>query len=145
MHPNLGVVKVDNEESFVIADIPGLIEGAADGIGLGIEFLKHLGRTNLLLHLVDIYQDKEDVYNDIKKIEVELRRYDKCLSEKDRWLILNKSDLLPNEFINELNEYLLSKLGDATKIFTISALAGSGCKELIYSIHNWISKSEEMK
>ncbi len=145
MHPNLGVVKVDNEESFVIADIPGLIEGAADGIGLGIEFLKHLGRTNLLLHLVDIYQDKEDVYNDIKKIEVELRRYDKCLSEKDRWLILNKSDLLPNEFINELNEYLLSKLGDATKIFTISALVGSGCKELIYSIHNWISKSEEMK
>ena len=85
------------------------------------------------------------MYNDIKKIEVELRRYDKCLSEKDRWLILNKSDLLPNEFINELNEYLLSKLGDATKIFTISALAGSGCKELIYSIHNWISKSEEMK
>ena len=66
MHPNLGVVKVDNEESFVIADIPGLIEGAADGIGLGIEFLKHLGRTNLLLHLVDIYQDKDDVYNVIK-------------------------------------------------------------------------------
>ena len=68
MYPSLGVVRVENEKSFVIADIPGLIEGAADGVGLGVEFLKHLGRTNLLLHLVDICQDKEDVYEDIKKI-----------------------------------------------------------------------------
>ena len=145
MYPSLGVVKVDNEESFVIADIPGLIEGAADGVGLGTEFLKHLGRTNLLLHLVDMCQDKEDVYDDIKRIEAELILYDKSLSDKDRWLVLNKSDLLPNELIDELHEYLLSKLGSATNIFVISALNGSGCKELIYAIYNWQSKSEEMK
>jgi len=144
MYPSLGVVKVDNEESFVIADIPGLIEGAADGVGLGTEFLKHLGRTNLLLHLVDMCQDKEDVYDDIERIEVELRRYDKSLSDKDKWLILNKSDLLSNELIDELSEYLLSKLGGTTKIFIISALTGSGCKELIYAIYNWISETEKI-
>ena len=145
MYPSLGVVKVDNEESFVIADIPGLIEGAADGVGLGIEFLKHLGRTNLLLHLVDMCQDKEDVYDDIQRIKAELIRYDKSLSDKDRWIILNKSDLLTNEIIDELNKYILSKLGNTAKIFVISALNGSGCKELIYAIYNWISKSEEKK
>ena len=145
MYPSLGVVKVDNEESFVIADIPGLIEGAADGVGLGIEFLKHLGRTNLLLHLVDMCQDKEDVYDDIQRIKAELMRYDKSLSDKDRWIILNKSDLLTNEIIDELNKYILSKLGNTAKIFVISALNGSGCKELIYAIYNWISKSEEKK
>ena len=145
MYPSLGVVKVDNEESFVIADIPGLIEGAADGVGLGIEFLKHLGRTNLLLHLVDMCQDKEDVYDDIQRIKAELIRYDKSLSDKDRWIILNKSDLLTNEIIDELNKYILSKLGNTAKIFVISALNGSGCKELIYAIYNWISKPEEKK
>ena len=138
MYPSLGVVRVEHEKSFVIADIPGLIEGAADGVGLGIEFLKHLGRTNLLLHLVDICQDKEDVYEDIKKIEVELERYDKNLSKKERWLLLNKSDLLPNELVDELKIYLHSKLADTTKIFIISALTGAGCSELIYVIHNWI-------
>ena len=145
LYPSLGVVKVDNEESFVIADIPGLIEGAADGVGLGTEFLKHLGRTNLLLHLVDMCQDKENVYDDIERIKTELTRYDKSLLDKDRWLILNKSDLLSNEHIDELSKYLISKLGNTTKIFIISALNGSGCKELIYAIYNWVSKSEEKK
>ena len=145
LYPSLGVVKVDNEESFVIADIPGLIEGAADGVGLGTEFLKHLGRTNLLLHLVDMCQDKENVYDDIERIKTELIRYDKSLLDKDRWLILNKSDLLSNEHIDELSKYLLSKLGKTTKIFVISALNGSGCKELIHAIYNWVSKSEEKK
>ena len=145
LYPSLGVVKVDNEESFVIADIPGLIEGAADGIGLGTKFLKHLGRTNLLLHLVDMCQDKENVYDDIERIKTELARYDKSLLDKDRWLILNKSDLLSNEHIDELSKYLISKLGNTTKIFIISALNGSGCKELIYAIYNWVSKSEEKK
>ena len=143
IHPNLGVVKVANEDSFVIADIPGLIEGAASGVGLGTEFLKHLGRTNLLLHLVDICQDKEDVYEDIKKIEVELTRYNKDLSCKERWLLLNKSDLLPNELIEELKLYLLSKLEDRIKIFTISALTGSGCQELIYQTYNWILEQKK--
>ena len=145
LYPSLGVVKVNNGESFVIADIPGLIEGAADGIGLGTEFLKHLSRTNLLLHLVDICQDKENVYDDIERIKTELKRYDKNLLDKDRWLVLNKSDLLSNEHIEELSKYLFSKLGDRTKIFVISALNGSGCKELIYAIYNWVSNSEEKK
>jgi len=145
MYPNLGVVRVDTEKSFVIADIPGLIEGAADGTGLGIEFLKHLSRTNLLLHIVDASNDPEQVFKDIKTIEVELKRYDEALSQKERWLILNKSDVLPAELFDELIEELQTKLKYENKIFVISAVTKDGCKKLIYAIHDWIERQEKIR
>jgi len=140
MYPNLGVVRIDTEKSFVIADIPGLIEGAADGTGLGIEFLKHLSRTNLLLHIVDVCQDPEQVYKDIKTIEAELKRYDERLSKKERWLVLNKSDVLPTELIDELKVELRNKLDNDIKIVVISAVSKAGCKELTYAVYDWIAR-----
>ena len=139
MYPNLGVVRVDTDKSFVVADIPGLIEGAADGAGLGIEFLKHLSRTNLLLHIVDSSHDPEQVLKDIKTIEAELKCYDEDLANKERWLVLNKSDVLPMELIDELKAELQSKLGKDIKIHVISAVSKAGCQELIYAIQDWIS------
>ena len=142
MYPSLGVVRLD-DESFVIADIPGLIEGAADGAGLGIEFLKHLSRTNLLLHIVDIFQEKNKVYEDIKKIRIELERYDEKLSNKENWLVLNKSDLTSKEDNEMLISFLKNKLEDKIKIFVISAISSDGCQELIYKINNWMLKRKE--
>ena len=144
MYPNLGVVRVDTEKSFVIADIPGLIEGAADGTGLGIEFLKHLSRTNLLLHIVDASNDPEQVIKDIKTIEGELLRYDEELSKKERWLVLNKSDVLPAELFDELIEEIQSKLKYENKIFVISAITKDGCKKLTYAIHDWIVSQDKI-
>ena len=142
MYPSLGVVRVDTEKSFVIADIPGLIEGAAEGAGLGIEFLKHLSRTNLLLHIVDASNDPEQVINDIKTIEEELKQYDESLFNKTRWLILNKADVLPAEFFDELKTELQSKLGDDITIHIISAVSKQGCQELIYAINEWITMDD---
>lgn len=142
MYPNLGVVRVDNEKSFVIADIPGLIEGAADGTGLGIEFLKHLSRTNLLLHIVDASNDPEQVFEDIKTIEGELQRYDDALMNKERWLVLNKADVLPAELIDELKSAIQTELKYKNKIFIISAVTKEGCKTLTYAIHDWTVKQE---
>lgn len=142
MYPGLGVVRVDTEKSFVVADIPGLIEGAADGAGLGIEFLKHLSRTNLLLHIVDSSLDPEQVMKDIKTIEAELIRYDEGLANKERWLVLNKADVLPSELIDELKTELQNKLGNDIKIHVISAVTKEGCQKLIYAIQDWISNRE---
>lgn len=139
LYPNLGVVRIDTNKSFVIADIPGVIEGAADGAGLGIEFLKHLSRTNLLLHIVDASQDPEDVVKDIKTIETELIRYDENLASKERWLVLNKSDVLPAELMQETKEYVVKELGDDFKIYIISAISRSGCKALSYDMYDWIN------
>ena len=144
MYPNLGVVRVDTEKSFVIADIPGLIEGAADGTGLGIEFLKHLSRTNLLLHIVDASNDPEQVIKDIITIEAELQRYDEALSKKERWLILNKSDVLPAELFDELKVEIQTQLKYENKIFVISAVTKDGCKKLTYAIHDWTSSQEKV-
>ena len=143
MYPSLGVVKVEDEKSFVIADIPGLIEGAADGAGLGIEFLKHLGRTNLLLHIIDSSLDPEQVIKDIETIEIELKNYDEDLYQKPRWLVLNKSDVLPAELIDELKTEIQSTLGNEIDIHVISAITHSGCKQLTYDIHNWIEQQGE--
>src|SRR4029079_14520533 len=97
--PNLGVVRVDENRSFVIADVPGLIEGAAEGAGLGLRFLRHLQRTRLLLHLVDIapFDPDADPVRDARAIVDELRKYDAALAAKPRWLILNKLDLVPED------------------------------------------------
>ena len=115
-----------------------MIEGAADGVGLGIEFLKHLSRTNLLLHIVDADEDPAQVFNDIKTIEAELKRYDENLSIKERWLILNKSDVLPAELMDELKDELQKTLDRDIRMFVISAVTKAGCKELTYAMYDWI-------
>ncbi len=134
LHPNLGVVRVSPEKSFVIADIPGLIEGAAEGAGLGHQFLRHLTRTRLLLHLVDIapmYEGTDPVH-EANAILNELKKYDEALYDKPRWLVLNKLDLLPDS--DEKVAAFLREFGDHTRHFAISAINGEGCKALTYAI-----------
>jgi GTP-binding protein len=134
LHPNLGVVRVSNEKSFVIADIPGLIEGAAEGAGLGHQFLRHLARTRLLLHIVDIAPMHEgvDPVHEAHAILNELKKYDEALYNKPRWLILNKLDLLEDK--DAKVQAFLSEFGTDTRWFPISAINGEGCKELTYAI-----------
>jgi GTP-binding protein len=134
LHPNLGVVRVSHEKSFVIADIPGLIEGAAEGAGLGHQFLRHLARTRLLLHIVDIAPMHEgvDPVHEAHAILNELKKYDESLYNKPRWLILNKLDLLQDR--DEKVAAFLQEFGSDTRHFTISAINGDGCKELTYAI-----------
>ncbi|NOT99967.1 MAG: GTPase ObgE [Gallionella sp.] len=134
LHPNLGVVRVSHEKSFVIADIPGLIEGAAEGAGLGHQFLRHLARTRVLLHLVDIAPLYEgiDPVHDAYAILNELKKYDQTLYDKPRWLILNKLDLVENG--EEKVAAFLKEFTDYDRYFAISAISGAGCKELTYAI-----------
>ncbi len=134
LHPNLGVVRVSHEKSFVIADIPGLIEGAAEGAGLGHQFLRHLARTRLLLHIVDIAPMHEgvDPVHEAHAILNELKKYDEELYNKPRWLILNKLDLLQDR--DEKIAAFLKEFGGDTRHFCISAISGEGCKELTYAI-----------
>ena len=136
LHPNLGVVRVDERRSFVIADIPGLIEGAAEGAGLGHQFLRHLVRTRLLLHLVDIapHEESADPVKDAKAIVAELKKYDVGLFRKPRWLVLNKADLLPEEARAKMLRSFSRNLGWKGKSFMISALTGAGCQELVYAV-----------
>jgi len=134
LHPNLGVVRVSTEKSFVIADIPGLIEGAAEGAGLGHQFLRHLARTRLLLHLVDLapmYEGTDPVH-EAHAILNELKKYDEALYDKPRWLVLNKLDLLQDK--DEKVAAFLREFGEGTRHFAISAINGDGCKELTYAI-----------
>ena len=140
LHPNLGVVRVDDERSFVVADVPGLIEGAADGAGLGIRFLKHLQRTRILLHLVDIAPIDPDAnpVRDAKAIVGELLKHDPALADKPRWLVLNKLDLIPAEDREKAIKDFLKAYKKATKydgpVFPIAAISGEGTKPLIYAI-----------
>ncbi len=134
LHPNLGVVRVSLEKSFVIADIPGLIEGAAEGAGLGHQFLRHLARTRLLLHLVDLaplYEGTDPVL-EATAILNELNKYDPLLYQKPRWLVLNKLDLLDDR--DEKIAAFLERFTDFDRHFAISAINGDGCKELTYAI-----------
>ena len=134
LHPNLGVVRVDAERSFVIADIPGIIEGAAEGAGLGHQFLRHLARTNLLLHLVDIapFDDAIDPVYEAKAIVEELRKYDETLYDKPRWLVLNKIDMLQDS--KQVIADFVKDYGWKGRVFSISAISGIGCKELVYAM-----------
>ena len=136
LHPNLGVVRVDNNRSFVIADIPGLIEGAAEGAGLGHQFLRHLARTRLLLHIIDIapFDAATDPVAEARAIVNELKKYDEALFDKPRWVVLNKSDLLAADEQAQRVQQFLADFGWRDKSFIISALSGAGCKELIYAI-----------
>jgi GTP-binding protein len=145
LHPNLGVVRVDTNRSFVIADVPGLIEGAAEGAGLGHQFLRHLQRTRLLLHLVDIapFDDANDPVKEAKAIVEELKKYDEALYHKPRWLVLNKIDMLPDAQAH-VDEFV-KNFGWDGRVFAISAISGTGCKELTYAImdHLDVVKAEE--
>lgn len=136
LYPNLGVVAVGPLQSFVMADVPGLIEGAADGAGLGIQFLKHLQRTKLLLHLVDIapIEPGADPANDIRAIEKELLRFSEDVSEKPRWLVLNKTDLLTKEDMAGVHEDLVDQLSWDGPVFETSAVSGEGTEELAQAI-----------
>ena len=134
LHPNLGVVRVDAERSFVIADVPGLIEGAAEGAGLGHQFLRHLQRTSLLLHLVDVapFDEDNDPVAEAKAIVNELKKYDEELYNKPRWLVLNKTDMLQDSAT--VVKKFVKDYGWKDRVFAISAINGIGCKELTYAI-----------
>ncbi len=139
LHPNLGVVRVADQQSFVMADIPGLIEGASTGAGLGIRFLKHLARTGLLLHVVDVAPiDGSDPLDSAKMLIAELAAYGDALDEKPRWLVLNKIDLLAADTRIEMTAHFkaeLAALGVADdRLFAISAATGDGCVALAQAI-----------
>jgi GTP-binding protein len=134
--PSLGVVRADMNRSFVLADIPGLIEGAAEGAGLGHQFLRHLARTRLLLHLVDIapLDTGTDTVREAKAIANELRKYDETLYRKPRWVVVNKIDMIPAEERARAVKRFLKDLGWKGKSFIISALTGEGCRELSFAV-----------
>lgn len=124
LKPHLGVVRIEADRSFVIADIPGLVEGAAEGVGLGIRFLKHLARTSLLLHVVDLAPlDGTDPAAEVRAIEAELGKYDPELLERPRWLVMNKADLLPADEREKTAKALVRKLGWRQPWYVVSALA----------------------
>jgi len=132
LHPNLGVVRVGQLQSFVMADVPGLIEGASDGAGLGIRFLKHLQRTRLLLHLVDIapLDENVDPAESVKAIAKELGNFSTDLAEMPRWLIINKTDLVASDVLAERRSKLLADLDWKGAVFEVSAATGEGTEEL---------------
>ena len=146
LHPNLGVVSVDRHRSFVIADIPGLIEGAADGVGLGIRFLKHLQRTRLLLHIIDVMpgEGADSAVDSARKILRELQRYDESLYRKPRWLVLNKLDLVPADQREALCAEIVAGLEWQAPVYTISALGRDGVDELCRDIMKYLEDDESV-
>jgi len=141
--PSLGVVRTDVNRSFVLADIPGLIEGASEGAGLGHQFLRHLARTRLLLHLVDIApaDAATDPIREAKAIVHELRQYDEALYRKPRWMVVNKIDMVSPEERAPAVRRFLKALGWKGKSFIISALTGEGCRELAYAVMEHLEKN----
>ncbi|MFN3984439.1 MAG: Obg family GTPase CgtA [Rhodocyclaceae bacterium] len=138
--PSLGVVRTDENRSFVIADIPGLIEGAAEGAGLGHQFLRHLQRTHVLLHLVDLapFDPDADPVADAQSIVEELRKYDESLHAKPRWLALNKIDLIPEDERQARVDAFLAAYGPVERHFEIAAINGDGCRPLIYALQDFL-------
>jgi GTP-binding protein len=145
LHPNLGVVRVDHERSFIMADIPGLIEGASEGAGLGVRFLKHLARTRLLLHVVDIqpYDSEEDPVEAAQKIIAELEAWDEGLEEKPRWLVLNKVDCLPQDLVDGRCQAIVDGLKWQGRTFRISAMRGDGLRELMFEIMKFLEQEQD--
>ena len=144
LHPNLGVVRVGPEQSFVVADLPGLIEGASEGAGLGHLFLRHLQRTRLLLHVIDMapFDDSVDTVAQAKAIVNELKKYDQNLYEKPRWLVLNKLDMVPADKRAELVKAFVKKLKFKGPVFEISALTREGCEHLIKTIYQHVAAQQ---
>jgi GTP-binding protein len=161
LHPNLGVVRMDDTRSFVIADVPGLIEGAAEGAGLGHRFLKHLSRTGLLLHLVDVapFDENVDPVQEAKAIVEELKKFDEGLYRKPRWLVLNKLDMVPEEEREAVISRFLEAFGwpdkkpddqfgfdlETPRVFGISALTGEGTRDLTYAIQGYLDARRELE
>lgn len=150
LYPNLGVVRVGSEQSFVIADIPGLIEGAAEGAGLGIRFLKHLVRTKLLLHIIDMNPDLgADPVHDAKTIVAELEKFSPELAEKERWLVLNKMDLILEEEREDYAKKIIKGLKWKGPVFMISAATGEGtqelCQKIMYRLNELNRPPEEIE
>lgn len=146
LYPNLGVVRVDSQKSFVVADIPGLIEGAADGAGLGIKFLKHLQRTHLLLHMVDVASaNEQSPVEQINTIVQELGNYSADLLNKPRWLVLNKFDLLNEDERESMKQEIIDALNWTGPIYTISALNKEGTQALCYDIMSHIEANKPSK
>ena len=145
LHPNLGVVRVGRLQSFVMADIPGLIEGAAEGAGLGIQFLKHLQRTRLLLHLVDIapIDPEADPAQEVKAIAAELAKFSEELADKPRWLVINKIDLLSDEDQEVARQMLLDELEWDGPVFEVSAATGEGTEALGHAVIQALEELEE--
>jgi len=143
LNPSLGVVRVAHDESFVVADIPGLIEGAAEGAGLGHQFLRHLGRTRLLLHLVDLapFEQDADPARDARALALELKKYDAALYRKPRWLVFNKADLVPGAADAAARaKDIVRRLRWRGPWFIIAAINGKGCRELTGEIYGFLAK-----
>jgi len=139
LHPNLGVVSLGFDQQFVIADIPGLIEGAAQGAGLGIRFLKHLSRTRLLLHLVDVLPLEGDPVQDAVTIVRELEQYSATLADRERWLVLNKLDLVPDAEHAAHCQAIVDALNWQGPVFTISAISGQGTEALCQQVMQYLA------
>ena len=139
LHPHLGMVRMAPESGFVIADIPGLIEGAAEGSGLGHQFLRHLSRTRLLLHVVDAapMDEARDPVKEVRALAAELKKYDPQLAAKPRWLVLNKMDLVTEDRAKLVAE-MRRRLRTKAPIYCISAATGEGCRELMWAVHNFL-------
>ena len=144
LHPNLGVVRVGPEQSFVVADIPGLIEGASEGAGLGHQFLRHLQRTRLLLHVIDMapFDDSIDPVAQAKAIVAELKKYDKALYDKPRWLVLNKMDMVPAEQREAVVKDFVKRFKWKGQVRQISALTREGCEQLIRDIYTHVHQQQ---
>ena len=161
LHPNLGVVRIDENNSFVMADVPGLIEGAAEGAGLGHRFLKHLSRTGLLLHVVDLapFDEETDIAAEALAIINELRQYDEQLYDKPRWLVLNKLDMLDKETAKQRETEFLNAIGwdypipddrftfdiQTPRLFKISALTHEGMQDLVQQINQYLNEKKRLQ
>lgn len=145
MYPQLGVIRIDEGSSFVMADIPGLIEGASEGAGLGIQFLRHLSRTSLLLHIVDVLppEGPDNIIANARAVINELKQFDVALLERPRWLVLNKIDLLPENELEKIQQEIVEELDWRGELFMISAATGQGCQELVRAIMIWLLRQKE--
>jgi GTP-binding protein len=144
LYPNLGVVRVDDLRSFVIADIPGVIEGAAEGAGLGLQFLKHLSRTRLLLHILDVqpYDSTESPVETARKISREVEKWHGDLAQKPRWLVLNKIDRLLDEECDAYCQAIVDELNWTAPVFKIAAINGAGTQALMFAIMNFLEEQK---
>lgn len=145
LHPNLGVVRVGPEQSFVVADLPGLIEGASEGAGLGHLFLRHLQRTRLLLHVIDMapFDDSIDPVAQAKAIVGELKKYDEGLYKKPRWLVLNKLDMVPADEREARVKDFVKRLRFKGPVFEISALTREGCEPLVQAVYQQVRTQQQ--
>ncbi len=147
LYPNLGVVRIDELRSFVIADIPGVIEGASEGAGLGLQFLKHLDRTGLLLHIIDIepYESSESPVSAARKIITEVEKWNDNLANKPRWLILNKVDRVLEEELDAHCQDIIDALNWTAPVFKIAAINGQGTRELMFAIMEFLEAQRQVK